>query len=66
MSEESVNKVQKHKTLYTIISIISLLISVAMAFVEVYGAAIGFLFLSVIILVQLKAKNSTNIENKDS
>jgi hypothetical protein len=37
-----------------------------MAFVEVYGAAIGFFFLSVIILVQLKAKNTTNIENKDS
>ena len=66
MSEESVNKVQKHKTLYTILSIISLLISIVLAFVEIYGAAIGFFFLSVIILVQLKAKNTTNIENKDS
>jgi len=66
MSDESVNKVQKHKTLYTIVSVISLLISVASAFVEIYGAAIGFFFLSVIILVQLKAKNTTNIENKNS
>ena len=63
---ENVNKVQKHKTLYTILSIISLLISIVSAFIEVYGAAIGFFFLSVISLVQLKAKNTTNIENKDS
>ncbi len=63
---KSVDKVQKHKVIYTIISIISLIISIISAFVEIYGAAIGFFFLSVIILIQLKAKKITNIENKDS
>ena len=63
---ESVDKIQKHKTIYTIISIVSLIISVILAFAEVYGAAIGFFFLSIIILIQLKAKKSTNIENKNS
>ena len=63
---ESIDKVQKHKTLYTILSITSLVISIISAFVEIYGAAIGFFFLSVIILIQLKTKKTTNIENKDS
>ena len=63
---ESIDKVQKHKTLYTILSITSLVISIISAFIEIYGAAIGFFFLSVIILIQLKAKKTTNIENKDS
>ncbi len=63
---ESVEKVQKYKTLYTIISIISFIFSIALAYVEIYGTAIGFFFFSVIILVQLKAKNNTKIENKNS
>jgi len=63
---ESVDKVQKHKIRYTILSVLSLIISVVMAFVEVYGAAIGFFFLSIIILIQLKAKKTTDIENKES
>lgn len=62
----SVEKVQKHKTLYTIATIVLFLLSALLAYAEVYGVAIGFFFFSIIILVQLKTKNTSSLENKDS
>lgn len=63
----STEKVKKNKVIYTILSIIFLLLSILLVFIESYGGALGFFFLSILIMIQLKYKTKdSNIEKEDS
>ena len=65
MSDSS-TKVQKNKKIYTVISVVFFLFSIFLLFIQQYGAALGFFFIAVIIMLQLKDKNIKLTESNKS